>query len=73
MKVVNPIGRVAEAVSGANYAEPKGGCVCYQTDTNADAKQHSFLCTSCQRNCFQGNTENNLANLELAEAKGIFD
>lgn len=65
MKVVYPIGRTAEPLSAANYAEPRGGCICYQTDTNADAKQHCILCTSCQRNCYPGNSDNNLANLEL--------
>lgn len=73
MKVVNPIGRVAEAVSGANYTEPKGGCICYQTDTNADAKQYSILCTSCQHNCYPGNTDNYAANYELAKSKGFLD
>ena len=40
MKVINPLGRTMELDTDANYegVSPKGGCICYQSDTNADAK-----------------------------------
>ena len=73
MKVINPLGRTMELDTYANYegVSPKGGCICYQSDTNADAKGLNILCIGCRSNCFSGNYENNVANQSLAESKTI--
>lgn len=73
MKVINPVGRTMTVNTDANYdgVTPKGGCICYQTDTNADAKGVNFLCIGCRSNCFAGNYANNVANQSLAESKTI--
>ena len=57
----------------ANYEgiTPRGGCICYQTDTNADAKGFNFLCLGCRSNCYPDNKANDAANQALAESKTI--
>lgn len=78
MEVINPLGRAVNSATTANYggAEPKGGCICYQQDTNADAKGINFLCIGCRSNCFPPshpnyNPYNEAANQALAESKTI--
>lgn len=73
MKVINPVGRTMVADTDANYEgiTPMGGCICYQSDTNASARGTNFLCIGCRSNCFEGNFENNVANQSLAESKSI--
>lgn len=78
MKVINPVGRKTVVETDANYEgiEPMGGCICYQTDTNADAKGINFLCIGCRSNCFpvghpNYNQYNAAANQALADSKTI--
>ena len=73
MKVINPVGRKMVVDTDANYdgIEPTGGCICYQADTNADAKGYNILCLGCRSNCFPNNDANNVANQALAESKTI--
>lgn len=79
MKVINPAGRKINNDASANYGggiEPKGRCVCYQSDTNADAKGFNILCMACRSNCFPEwhpnyNEYNEQANQALAESKTI--
>lgn len=76
MKVISPIGRSDKNNASANYGgiEPKGGCICYQSDTNADAKGLNIFCIGCRSNCFPDwhpnyNPDNAAANQALAESK----
>ncbi|GAA0703167.1 hypothetical protein GCM10008904_10020 [Paraclostridium ghonii] len=65
MKIVNPLGQTVQG--GDISRNPRGGCICYTYESNVSGRSLAGnSCFSCGCNCQSGNTDNLVANRNMA-------